>query len=321
MLLAYSGKKFVGYLGIFADKIYVNEAVSKAGWFSCMWIDEKQRGKGIAKKLLIEAFRYWNNKILVTEFTPAAKALYDSSNQFQDLIIKEGIRCYMRFNLYQLLPKKNTFFKAISPFLKFKDNALNFFNDLRLKIISSGHSLKDIHYETVNGIDVETEKFIEEFLPNQFCRRNAEDLRWMLNNPWILPNSKKDGTENKYHFSAFDVSFEFRCIKIFDKEKALQGFVIISIRGKNLKVPYFYAQSGYAKQTIKLLIKIMLDEKLNMLSVFHEELVSELKKSFHKFIFKKKIKRHYVISKVFSQDLKKNDNVILQDGDADCAFT
>ena len=106
LVLAMVEGKMAGYLGVLADYIYLNGQKEKAGWLSCMWVDPEVRGQGIAKKLLNRVLERWDNRILVTEFTPAAKGLYDRSQQFQDLKISEGLRGFLRFNLDELLPKK-----------------------------------------------------------------------------------------------------------------------------------------------------------------------------------------------------------------------
>src|SRR5690606_13475622 len=117
LVLATVEGKMAGYLGVFADYIFLNEQKEKAGWLSCMWVDPEVRGQGIAKKLLNRVLERWENRILVTEFTPAAKGLYDRFGQFQDLKISEGLRCFLRFNLDELLPKKFPVLEKFKPLL------------------------------------------------------------------------------------------------------------------------------------------------------------------------------------------------------------
>jgi len=70
-------------------------------------VNPKMRGQGISKKLIREVFEAWDYKILVTEFTPAAKGLYNSTKQFLDLAKPDGMRGYLRLNLHYLLPNKD----------------------------------------------------------------------------------------------------------------------------------------------------------------------------------------------------------------------
>jgi len=64
----------------------------------------------------------------------------------------------------------------------------------------------------------------------------------------------------------------------------------------------------------------MLSMKLNMLTVFNPALVNHIKLNKTPFYYKKDVKRHYIISKKFQEDIKQEE-VIFQDGDADCAFS
>ena len=86
-----------------------------------MWVNPNLRGRGIAKQLLQTAFEKWDHKILVTEFTPEAKGLYDRSQNFVDLKTNNGLRCYLRFDLQEIVPKKNERAVVLKPLLKIID--------------------------------------------------------------------------------------------------------------------------------------------------------------------------------------------------------
>ena len=75
LVLIYEQEEMVAYLGVFADDLYFSTGNEHVGWLSCMWVNPIMRGKGIAKKLITTVFEAWNYKILVTEFTPAAKGV------------------------------------------------------------------------------------------------------------------------------------------------------------------------------------------------------------------------------------------------------
>lgn len=93
----------MGYLGIIPDTFYFGETGYKIGWMSCIWINNKIRVRGLAKTLLEEALKAWNNNIVATGFTKTAKKLYDNSGAFFDLKYKSGVRGYFRFNSFELL--------------------------------------------------------------------------------------------------------------------------------------------------------------------------------------------------------------------------
>ena len=321
LVLAMVNGKMAGYLGVLADYIYLNNQQEKAGWLSCMWVDPEVRGQGIAKQLLNRVLERWDNRILVTEFTPAAKGLYDRSGQFQDLKINEGLRCFLRFNLDELLPKKFPVLEKIKPLLSLKNWAMNVPNELRLKSWKPHFLNRNFVVKTVPEIDEKLAKFIASRQENQLEKRSAQDLNWLLKNPWLLPNSEDDGTSKKYHFSAYANQFELLSLTISDKQNNLLGFVILAIRGNDLKVPYCYADPANTSLVADVIIKEMLQRKLRTLTVFQPELVAFFKQNPKPFIHLHPLQRHYIISRKFAELLQQQPEVIIQDGDADCAFT
>lgn len=321
LVLAMVEGKMAGYLGVLADYIYLNDQQEKAGWLSCMWVDPEVRGQGIAKKLLNRVLESWDNRILVTEFTPAAKGLYDRSGQFQDLKISEGLRCFLRFNLDELLPKKFPALEKVKPLLRLKNNVLNAANELRLNGWQSQRKLENYQVKTVSEIDEKLADFIAARQQNQLEKRSAKDLNWLLKNPWLLPNAEDDGTSKRYHFSAFAPNFELLPIIISDKTENLVAFVMLGIRGNDLKVPYCYADLKNNDLVAELIIQEMLQRKLRTLTVFQPELVAFFKQHSKPFLHLHPLKRHYIISKKFAELLSQQSEVVIQDGDADCAFT
>ena len=321
LVLAMVNGKMAGYLGVFADYIFLNNHKEKAGWLSCMWVDPEVRGQGIAKKLLTRVLERWENRILVTEFTPAAKGLYDRSEQFQDLKISEGLRGFLRFNLDELLPKKFPVLEKFKPIISLKNRALNVPNELRLNFWKPSFETQKYRVETVGKIDEKLAAFISARQQNQLEKRNAEDLNWLLQNPWLLPVFEDDGTSQKYHFSAYDKRFEFRPLQIFNADNKLVALVILAIRGNDLKVPYLYAEAGNMQAVAEIIVQQMIQEKLRTITVFHPELIAFFKQNPKPFIYLHPLKRHYIISKKFTELLSRQPDVRIQDGDADCAFT
>ena len=321
LVLAMVEGRMAGYLGVLADHIYLNGQKEKAGWLSCMWVDPEVRGQGIAKQLLNRVLERWDNRILVTEFTPAAKGLYDRSGQFQDLKISEGLRCFLRFNLDELLPKKFPALEQFKWLISLKNWALNVPNEVRLSFWKSSPKSNEYQVKTVGEIDEKLAAFISERQQNQLEKRSAKDLNWLLKNPWLLPASEDDGTGKKYHFSAFAENFQYLPLSISDKQNNLIGFVILAIRGNDLKVPYCYADKENIGKIAEVIIQEMLQRKLRTLTVFHPELVAFFKQNPKPFIYLHPLKRHYIISKKFAEQLSRQPKIKIQDGDADCAFT
>ena len=317
LVLIYEQEEMVAYLGVFADDLHFTTGVEHVGWLSCMWVNPIMRGKGIAKKLINAVFEAWDYKILVTEFTPAAHGLYNRTGQFLDLAKPSGLRGYLRLNLAYLLPKKDPKWNKWKPFLSCIDAVFNLPNALRL----TWYKTNCPTFEYLSEIDDEAWAFVEAQKGKELMNRNRADLQWLVNNPWLLASGLKDYNAARYHFSATDAFFSFLNIKIYDEKLEMIGFLILSIRGKNMKVPYAYYKDGAEKAVLNVIYKHLLELKLNMLTLFHVPLIEAMEKEGTPFFKKRKFQRHYIIGKVMGKQLEATPEFIIQDGDADAAFT
>lgn len=318
MIIAYENNEMIGYLGILADTIFSNAGEPlKCGWLSCMWVNPLLRGKGIAKQLLARAFKDWKDCILVTEFTQEAKGLYDRSGGFNDLRINMGLRCYLRFNLHEVLPKKNEKYKPYKSILKLGDAIANVPNAVRLSFSKPKLSGK-VSFEQISEIDTDLNTYIISKQQNGFERRTAAELNWILKYPWLMQSGPTSESE-RYHFSSVSDRFCNLCFKLMDQGQ-IKGYLHFTLRDGHLKIPYAYFESGQLSDVVQYIYQIMYEYGLNMLTVFHPDLVKHFETHSTPFIYLRAIKRHYIISKVLDAHFT-NRELIIQDGDADCAFT
>jgi GNAT superfamily N-acetyltransferase len=314
LVLIYAAGTLQAYLGVLPDLIYPAGKPERAGWLSCMWVSPALRGKGIAKQLINTVFEYWNHRILVTEFTPEAKGLYDRTQQFNDLLQPEGIRGYLRPDFSRLLSSKSEKWARLKPLLSIADALLRPVN--RLRLLFYQYHLPPLLY--TNEIDAETAAFIETHQQHAFLRRGKAGLDWMLKNPWVLSAPAPDHIAAKYHFTATAKHFAYFAIKICNNAGELTGFLLLSIRDGHLKVPYCYFSQGTTADVLAVIYHHAVSAGANMLTVFHPDLVAAIRADRSSpFFLCRTVKRHYIISKVFSVTAP----VSIQDGDADAGFT
>lgn len=319
MIIAYENDQMAGYLGVLADRIYNTKGESfKCGWLSCMWVDPQVRGKGIAKQLLATAFKTWNDHILVTEFTPEAKGLYDRSGGFADLRTNEGLRCYLRFNLHEVLPKKNEKYKPYVTLLSIADAIANIPVELKHRYFPQ-LKYSTLKFEEVKRVYADVDEFITSRSENSFERRNTTDLNWIIEYPWLIQSAQTEESI-RYHFSSVAARFHNVFVKMM-KDGKIVGFFHFTIRHNHLKVPYAFFEKEYARDAMEYIYDLMFTRGINMLTVFHPELVNYLKENSTPFIYKRAVKRNYIISKVLDAHFGDKESLRIQDGDADCAFT
>ncbi len=317
LLLAYKKKKLIGYLGVLPDKIYFNNKIEKIGWLSCLWVAPTYRGNQIAQLLLDKCFEAWGKKIIATEFTTTAKKLYDQANVFHNLQIKKGIRLYIRFDLYNLLPPRKKVFEQIAFFLKAVDFITN--SLLNIRFLFWKTKMNDLHVEYVNHLDKEIENFISDKQEHQLFKRGLNELNWIIKNPWVLSAPAKDVIGNKYAFSSSDKSFNFYALKVRGASNQLVAFLIFSKRNQTLKMPYCYHNNNL--ETVINVINFHLHKwKIKTFTTFYTEIADYFSKNKTPALFKRELKRHYIISTVFGNSIQPEEFEI-QDGDGDCSFT
>lgn len=315
LVLVYADGEMQGYLGVFPDLIYPAGQPERCGWLSCMWVNPAMRGKGIAKRLLQTVFDHWGKRILVTEFTPEAKGLYDSTQQFDELCQKEGLRGYVRPSLATILPPKRPIFARSQKLLGVLDALLSIPNALRLWALRPRSTAP---FAYLAEMDAEAWAFVRERQTGEFMRRTLENFRWMARYPWLLSGGGADEDSRRYHFTSVVVDFRFFQIKIFNPKKEIVGYLMLALRDGHLRVPYAYFDAENARVVAEVLAWHCWKLPVTHISVFRPELVDLLGQAKNIFFARKKIRRGYIISKVFFRDDRSLD---IQDGDADAAFT
>lgn len=329
LFLAMENGEMLGYLGVLPDSIFVDGNAEKIGWMSCLWISPQARGKGIAKLLIETVLKSWDNRIILTEFTPEAGKLYNRTNLFQDLAVLQGIRIYdwAKWDIWALkkVPKLRSFaflFKGMS-FL-----TSVFFRLLRPRF----NNTEELLFMPIQDIDAEIGDFIIKKNKNTLFRRAEKELNWLTQYPWVkemiavvskdTDNGNNNDIENakRYYFSAQATLFRQKWIQVREKKtNKLCACFMLSLREDMLKTPYFYAEKEYIAPVAKWILNYMYDNQASVLLTFQAELVQHLKKNYPINYYLRPANRTYMLSKTF--DLSKIQGFELQDGDGDCAFT
>lgn len=317
LILAWLEGELVGYLGVLPDRYFRADGQPvRCGWLSCLWVSDQHRGKSIAKHLVTKGAESMDGQIVLTEFTPTAKQLYDRLGLFADLRISIGIRLYYRLELNRLLPPKRPFFGKIRPFLKAVDAIGNVLTD-GLAWFRRPTGLTQWSYTT--SISPEIRHFIAERQGCELFRRNEPELQWALQNPWLL-SGPPDEMSRRYYFSSMDASFESVCLQVCDAEKRLQAFLILTRRNRTMKMPCCYLAEGVEPLVAAAVQWHIHHWGINTFSTFHPEMVQYYQTNRTFALYKKPLKRHYLATKRLVESLA-GYHFELQDGDGDCFFT
>lgn len=315
LILANRDGQLVGYIGLLPDELHGPSGMLRAGWLSTLWVDPRQRGSGIGKRLLDEAFEAWHDHVAVTNYTPEAARLYHRSGRFVMAKEPAGVRGYLRFNLHLLLPARYPRYKRWTWALWFIDLISNVPNDVRIWIWHRLNRIR-IRYHETRSIDEEMNALIESNLDQHLMRRRKHDLEWIINSPWILQGTR----DKRYLFSSADSRFEQKFLKVLGNDGAVSGFVMITIRKRDMRVPYCFVKENSAYGDIAaVMVEMLIRERLNMITVLNAGLAGALRRR-GSFWLRRKFSRPYLFSKTLWMRLGEPNHSLIQDGDADAAF-
>jgi hypothetical protein len=320
LLLSYLNNELVGYMGLFIDKININNQTQKIGWLSTWWVHPKTKGTGIGREILNTMYSENNGQIGISQFTPSAKRVYDKSGYFTTLKENQGIKAVLRSNLTFVIPTLFSKTKILTNFFNLTDVFFNLFINIKLSIqkIIITKKLKNISVEYLNIIDDETYEIINQFNKNDISNKGKDFFEWLKAYNWVQKAPLLNYTnKNKYEFSIYDNEFEFSFIKINQDNKCI-GFIVLQKRNYVSKVLFTYFDNSKYSNDISNIIKLQaINQNTREIICYDTAICENLKKS-SLFLYKTKKNKQSIISKVYGIDDFKN--IRMNFGDGDCSF-
>ncbi|MFP3593663.1 GNAT family N-acetyltransferase [Chryseobacterium sp. SIMBA_038] len=310
LILAFDDDNLAGYIGCFPDNFIIDGKVFNYAWLSTLYVSSNFRGKRIAQSLLQKAFEEYNENLALTEFTKEAEGLYNKMGTFEYIQPKIGKRYYFRTDLATIIPSKKPKTGHLQPLLSLGDSVLNSLISVKNCFIQK----PDFKFEILDKIDAESAGFISKFHTN----RNAEELNWAIENPWVLESKNK---EENYLFSSYSESFKYFWIKIYDKKNELKTCALLFVRDGHLKISYLFSTSDL-EQFVTFLSYFIVKNKINSLTSYQTEFnkKAESMNIFPK-IHQRNMERRYMFHKQLIKNLPNGFDPHFQDGDGDCVMT
>ncbi|PKP40855.1 MAG: hypothetical protein CVT96_07515 [Bacteroidetes bacterium HGW-Bacteroidetes-13] len=320
LLLAYLDNELVGYMGVFIDKINIDNRTEKIGWLSTWWVHPKTKGTGIGREILNTMYAENGGKIGISQFTPSAKRVYDKSGYFTTLKENIGIKAVLRSNLAFVVPAVFPKMNKTTYIFKKVDAFINFFVDIKLSFqkLSIQRKLKSITLEYLNIIDDETLTLINQFNKDDISIKANDFFEWLKAYNWVQKAPLLNLTnKSKYEFSMYDTEFDYSLIKIQENKNCI-GFIVLQKRNYVSKVLFTYFDISKNAAAISNIIKLQaIAQGTREIICYEESICKEFRKS-SVFLYKTKKVKQSIISKKFN---KTNfDTVRVNFGDGDCCF-
>lgn len=316
--LLFEKDELVAYRLVLPDIVYQEQEAIRMAWLSCVYVNPNHRGKGYGQQLTQLALKAWDNKLMGTEFAPASRAMYKKLGAFQDFHTSVGFRGYFKMPLSKILPKRHPKLRVLSLFLWLIDACINLAQQIRLFFYNNQLD-KSLRLETHDKVNDTAWEFIQSRQEKGLTRRNQQEFNWLLTMPWVIDSVKDKGEGQRFHFSAFDRPFRQEVVHVFYQE-VLIGVLIITHRGKLLKVPYAYFDKPHTALIAAVIKSHAVQLQVDSLTVYQPWLSEYFHHQKSPFILTRKIQRHYMHSTGFPQGFSA-EGVNFQDGVADAGFT
>lgn len=310
LYLGFIGKQLVAFRSLYADCISNGTTSVRFAWCSGAWVHPDFRKKGFSKQLLHEAYKDWDKKLMLSNYTPASEKLIIKKGWFKVIHQFEGARAYLFPKTKKLISKAsaNFIFKTIFTII---DLFISAYSSILL-LFYKHENLSSIKFTTLEFPDEECYSTLEK--KNTVFSRDEKELRWIFDYPWISQNkSKKLGN---YPFSSYSNSFCYKTVKLYS-ENIFVGFFIFSVRDGHLKTLYFNIPDEFIPETALFLKSFCKKHKIEVLTIYKKALAAELFKRKFPFLHLKKYGQ-----KIYSTfDVKNKTTSEFQDGTGDTIFT
>lgn len=297
LLVAYDAKEMIGYLGVVPDTMYIDDQdVEHVGWLSCIWVSPMARGRGVSLKMVRQAARDWDGRLLLTEYVPSIKVLYDRSGVFDSTARQTvGLRIFYRWELATILPTKRPYFASYPRLLRLVDRLLNRVTDLRYLLARPPQTALAISHSPYLPSDAAA--FVDQHCAEGLFRRESQWLQWALGHPWVLAGSPTLD-DDRYYFTSRAIRYSMEVVTL-RRDGDVVGVCIISDRDGHLRVPLCHTP-GCEGDLAAYLDHYAVSQRVNRCTVYHSGLVDAFGARRTHGLYHKATTRHYLVSSRYS---------------------
>jgi GNAT superfamily N-acetyltransferase len=314
MYLLFDGDDLAAYRCILPDR----HADIRFGWLSGNWVDPRRRRQGLASQLFDEAFKDWGHQLMYTNYAPESKAVYDKTGRFALYREQEGVRYYSRAVSATLLGQRNAGYRAARPLLSLADGIINAWHDLRISTLKKKIKPVFLHAEPVPTADPASLDLMESNKRLGFGLRDLDAFNWITNYPWVIEGKNQD---ERYFFSWIVSRYQNTCLKIWDNEGNLAGFLMLSVVGEKMTLPYVCLKEEAGRAAANILDHYLFSEKISYITTYNPEVMSLLENSRVPLLGKRRMYRKIFATHELGRQLPDGDKLFFQDGDGDVVFT
>lgn len=240
LLVAYHGEECVGFFGVMPVLLKNRDEYSKVSWFTTWRVSPHLRGKSIGSLLMKEALSLGKDYLIV-----GSSSARRVCQRFGFLEREPLDYCYLDLSGMERLNPATWVFRAFRKILKpfkFKvsvDNPITqefsrLLSPLTSRIFrywlyrANRHILKEIHFQEVNQVRLETPEQMATLSPVALYR-GAKIINWMLEYPWVLETGRSATEKMDYFFTDVRDFYRNIALELFDSSiREYRGYLILS---------------------------------------------------------------------------------------------
>jgi hypothetical protein len=198
------------------------------------------------------------------------------------------------------------------------DGLFNVWQDFR--IISVRKKIKPdfLHAEPVPSVDAASLALMTDGGRLGFGLRDQEAFDWITSYPWVKEGAKQD---ERYFFTWMVPKYQNKCMKIWDKEGNLDGFLMLTMVGEKMTLPYACINEGTAQAAARILDHYLMAEKISYFTTYNPELIDLMENSRTPILGKRRMYQRFYATHELARQLPDGHTIVFQDGDGDVVFT
>jgi len=237
LLVAYSGDKCVGYLGILPCLFHHKGKLSKIYALTTFFVDEAYRGQSVAPMIMANAIGL-EKDLLLAGLTPSAEKFYLKNPQWFKpagslpylhihLLPWSSLLWWLKNRLRAMRGLFNALFVANRRIAE-AEGWRFFYRFLRPPACKK---CREVGARLVSEIKALEDKTDNKSADEQYYfSRDVDTVNWMIRYPWITENTK---AKLNYFFSFQRELFRFLPFELYSKESGKRlGYVVFSITKK-----------------------------------------------------------------------------------------
>ena len=317
LFCGYEKDTMTGYLGVLPDRIYFDGTSNRIGLLSAWWVHEDHRKSGIGAFLLIKAFKAYENKLGGVKYNRKSGMVMFRSGKFIELEKNAVPAVEIRLHTHSLGSERLRKYKTYRAARKPLNMIINGNCALKMRAWVKRNGTGNLQIEYCNRIDNETENFIKSKQRNSLFRRNAPELNWIIQYPWVLQAPGLTSEPSNYFFSSLANRFFYLALKIVDGETVV-GFLLMKVRNDSLDISYAYYEQEYEANIIGIIMRHALSLNISAVKIFGRRIYEAFIRSGAPYVKTTEYIHNIAVAGEFKYIDERSYEI--QGGDGDCVF-